>query len=206
MATSSSVPNLVPRLRLSRRPVNAVVHDDDSSAAVAGPSKTASRSSVNLNDDEGEEERAQSTPKLSSTMSLPPAKATGSFSAKPPPPLPNETPAARLRALLGRGPPHSAISAAQQPFTSHPESDSDFDPPPRFIPQTPSIARESLRDLFSHALREPGSSPEKGRMRRKSIDLSEVEAAPRLSERAKMKDVRKSLSDNGDETEQSTCK
>jgi hypothetical protein len=197
------MPSLVPRLRVSRRPANAVAHKDDSSAAIAGPSKTASRSSVNLNDDDGQEERAQSTPRLSSTMSLLPAKTTGSVSVKPP--LPIETPAARLRALLGRGFPSSANSAPQQSSMSYPESDSDFEPPPRFIPQTPSVARESLRDLFSHALREPGSSPEKGRMRRKSIDLSEVEAAPRLSERAKMKGVRKSLSDNGDETEQSTC-
>jgi hypothetical protein len=79
-------------------------------------------------------------------------------------------------------------------------------PPPRFPPATPSIARETLKDIFSHALRDAGSSPEKAtRGRSGSFDLSEVEASPRVRERARMKSGRRSMSDNDDEPDSSSA-
>jgi hypothetical protein len=76
------------------------------------------------------------------------------------------------------------------------EPDSDFDPPRSSLANTPSIARESLKDLFSRALRDPGDTPEKNRRRRNSIDISEVDFSPRVDrERAKNKGQRRSLSD-----------
>jgi hypothetical protein len=110
---------------------------------------------------------------------------------------PTDTPAARLRALLSRVPNSPSNSGG---FTharvASSEPDSDFDPPRASSTNTPSIARESLKDLFSRALRDPGDTPQKNRRRRNSIDVSEVESSPRVErERAKNKGKRRSLSD-----------
>jgi hypothetical protein len=73
---------------------------------------------------------------------------------------------------------------------------------PQSGPATPSVARESLKDIFSRALRD---TPQKGRHRRNSIDISEVEASPRVEkERAKNKGKRKSLSDEEPDKPSST--
>ncbi|KDQ57661.1 hypothetical protein JAAARDRAFT_92325, partial [Jaapia argillacea MUCL 33604] len=114
---------------------------------------------------------------------------------------PVDTPAARLRALLARV-PNSGNSKSSPPYPPAPASptelESDFDPP-NPGPPTPSFARESLKELFSKALRDPGDTPQKGRRRRNSIDLSEVEGSPRLNnvelENTKNKNKRGSLSD-----------
>jgi hypothetical protein len=61
-----------------------------------------------------------------------------------------------------------------------------------------SSARESLRNLFTHALRDPGDTPRKD-VRRNSIDLSEVEDTPRsgrvMEERARNTGKSMSFSD-----------
>ncbi|EEB87960.1 hypothetical protein MPER_14471, partial [Moniliophthora perniciosa FA553] len=126
---------------------------------------------------------------------------------------PEDTPAARLRALLSLVPnSNGTVKTARTP---HPlpqelstattidlvDSDSDI---PQYGSTQPSIARESLKDLFSHALREPGDTPRKdvkGKgKRRNSIDVSEVEASPRVEklwrDRIDDKGKRRSLSDD----------
>jgi hypothetical protein len=79
------------------------------------------------------------------------------------------------------------------------EVESDFDPPNEVLSNTPSMARESLKDIFSRALREPGNTPqkEKGQRRRNSIDLSEVDSTPMLQpENGRNRGKRRSLSDD----------
>ncbi|KAH9961259.1 hypothetical protein BC827DRAFT_1203507 [Russula dissimulans] len=123
-----------------------------------------------------------------------------------------DTPAARLRALLAQVPNTSSASRTQllhEPSPSLPsDRESDFDPPPRWSSNlSTSSARESLRSLFTHALRSPGDTPRKD-VRRNSIDLSEVEDSPRndrvMQERARNKGKRKSFSDGEDESDLSS--
>ncbi|KAF9241654.1 hypothetical protein BU15DRAFT_44748 [Melanogaster broomeanus] len=109
--------------------------------------------------------------------------------------IPADTPAARLRALLAREPrlPRNAIPTTPSAPLSEDDSNDD---PPQFGSSTSSLARSSLKDIFSRALREPGDTPQKGRPRRNSIDTSQVEITPRLDrERAQHKGKRRSLSD-----------
>ena len=108
-----------------------------------------------------------------------------------------ETPAARLRAVLSRIPASSKPTAVPHPIPSS-DNDSDFDPPDGLGSANPSSAQKSLRDIFSHALRDPGHTRrrDKVQQRRNSIDISEVDASPRAQrEREKHKRNRKSLSD-----------
>lgn len=198
---SSSTPNLpIPRLRISRQ---SPKHDDDIDTPQAGPSRlhrTMDMGAYLDNNDEGED--AQSTPRLP-TKSITPPEPSSMYSATP-----TETPAARLRALLSRVPnsPSTPKMSNHAPPGSSSDLDSDFDPPRSSPINTPSIARESLKDLFSRALREPGDTPQKKRMRRNSIDVSEVEASPRVErERAKHKGKRRSLSDEEADKPSSTC-
>ncbi|KAF8983098.1 hypothetical protein BDQ17DRAFT_1184496, partial [Cyathus striatus] len=88
-----------------------------------------------------------------------------------------DTPAERLRALLALVPNHPKPIGAKLSPSSHTPSEfeSDYEPPEP-VHDTPSIARESLRDIFSRALRNPGDTPKKERRRRNSIDFSEVES------------------------------
>jgi hypothetical protein len=95
--------------------------------------------------------------------------------------------AAKLRAAM-KGSKSSITASSPNPHTP-------------IMPQpSQSIAKESLKDLFSRALRDP-DTPQKGnsRWRRNSIDSSEVENSPRVirvqMERAGNKGKRKSLSD-----------
>ncbi|ETW80943.1 hypothetical protein HETIRDRAFT_247509, partial [Heterobasidion irregulare TC 32-1] len=115
-----------------------------------------------------------------------------------------DTPAARLRALLARVPNSSSYSSQTQLLhepAPHPPSelDSDFDTP-RWNTTAASVARESLKDLFSNALRDSGDSPQTGNGRRRnSIGASELDDSPRVEkvaeERAKNKGKRRTLSD-----------
>jgi hypothetical protein len=94
--------------------------------------------------------------------------------------------AAKLRA---------AMKGSKSSITSSPNPDNPTMPQP-----SQSIAKENLKDLFSHALRDPDTPQKgKGRWRRNSIDSSEVENSPRIirvqMERAGNKGKRKSLSD-----------
>ncbi|KAI0940568.1 hypothetical protein AcW1_003729 [Taiwanofungus camphoratus] len=187
METSTSLP--IPRLRLTRH--------SPQSKPVAGPSRHSPE--MNFHENSEDDEDAESTPRLSSAAIVPNQQESSSPAQ---PALPNDTPAARLRALLARVPntssaPHTSSSRA--PETPSPsEPDSDLDPPYSTL-ATPSIARESLRELFSQALREPGNTPQKGRPRRNSIGVSEVDPSPRTErvkrERATNKGKRRSMSD-----------
>jgi len=118
-----------------------------------------------------------------------------------------ETPAARLRAVLSRIPPSSKPTAVPHPVPSS-DNDSDFDPPDGFSSATPISAQKFLRDIFSHALRDPGHTRrrDKVQQRRNSIDISEVDASPKAQrEREKHKRNRKSLSDEEIEHSSMIC-
>ncbi|KAF5386174.1 hypothetical protein D9615_002384 [Tricholomella constricta] len=165
---------------------NANAHE----VSVAGPSRDGlsdiDPSAADLTEDldaNDRDDEEQPTPKMTSTVSLT---------------VPMETPAARLRALLARTPASSKSIPMPQPPSHSSDNESDFDPPTGIAQSTSSFARESLKDIFSRALRDPGNTPqkEKSTPRRNSIDASEVEACPRVErERAKYKANRKSLSD-----------
>ncbi|TFK44544.1 hypothetical protein BDQ12DRAFT_673185 [Crucibulum laeve] len=197
---SPAQPLPIPRLRLSRHSPSHVYHPSTvsaSSSSQAGPSHLPdvtqlvdlNLSDLNTNTNTGDDELDQyPTPKMSNVH--PPSSSS-----------PADTPAARLRALLTRVPNHRA-TATPPPAQTPSEHESDFEPPD-FVPVTPTIMRDSLKDIFSRALREPGDTPQKGRRRRNSIDTSEVDASPRVErERSSIKGKRKSLSD--EEVEHST--
>ncbi|KII92480.1 hypothetical protein PLICRDRAFT_473435 [Plicaturopsis crispa FD-325 SS-3] len=173
----------IPRLRLSRHS-QSPNNDDGSSpnTPLAGPSRL-----VELNSDDDD---AHSTPRLSTIAALNSPADAGT------PPLQSasvSSPASRLRSLLALA-PKLRQSSPKRDDAPPSELDSDFDPP-RFSPAS-SIAQESLKDIFSRALRDAGDTPQKGRPRRNSIDVSEVEGSPRVvRERAKHKGKRKSMSD-----------
>jgi hypothetical protein len=162
----------LPRIRLTRNIGQYV--DDGGATPIAGPSR--------LRDSD---EDSQLTPRIPIQNNF--ASTTPAF--------PTDTPAARLRALLAKVPNETPLSKPIAP-PSPSEPDSDYYPAHLNTTNTP---HESLRELFTRALREPGDTPEKPRRRRNSIDLSEVDDSPRLSraqkERAKSRGKRKSFSD-----------
>lgn len=178
-----------PRLRISR-------HSNDASNATmstpqAGPSRLPELTQLmdvnlsNLDGFDSNDDDRESTPKITSVPSL----ASSS---------PVDTPAARLRALLSRVPTRSPTTPLVHPRSSPSELESDYEAPQ----PPPSVARESLKDIFSRALRDPGDTPRKAARRRNSIDMSEVDAGPRVErDQMKNKGKRKSLSD--DEVENS---
>jgi hypothetical protein len=173
----------LPRLRVTR--ASASYPDDQTTSPLAGPSRLSP-----LNGDH--EDDTQSTPRIPTMQHL-----DANNSPPTTPSIPPDTPAARLRALLARVPSDSPLATpkSRAPAPSPPsEADSDFYPPHLNVKSTP---HESLKELFSRALRDPGGTPKK--TRRNSIDLSEVDASPRLDqvqkERAKSKGKRKSMSD-----------
>lgn len=182
----ASLPSTVPRLRISRFSPRSQY---DTLTPVAGPSHNSD--SLHADDDD---EDAESTPRMS-TSAIPDRRSPRTGTT---PGLPVDTPAERLRNLLARVPntPDSVTPHARPPMLpANSEPDSDFEPP-YSTAATPSIARESLKELFSRALREPGNTPRKGKQRRNSIDASEVESSPRVEEeRAKYRWKRRSLSD-----------
>ncbi|KAI0356370.1 hypothetical protein OH77DRAFT_259691 [Trametes cingulata] len=186
----ASPPPTIPRLRISRFSPQS---NNQVLTPVAGPSHNPDY----LHADDDDEEDAESTPRMSASA-IPDKQSPRTVGT---PGLPADTPAARLRALLARVPntqdsatPH-ASSSRRPAIPSSSEPDSDLEPPYSMVTAS-SIARESLKELFSRALREPGNTPRKGKQRRNSIDASEVEASPRVEEeRAKYKGKRRSLSD-----------
>lgn len=197
MDSSGVTPTLkVPRLRLSRLGLKY----DELDTPQAGPSRLSPGSrtpTLNGHNDSDNGDDAQSTPRMPmlNTMALEPTSASATPIA--------ETPSARLRALLARVPHSPSTPKVEQAALS--DTDSDFDPPRSSPLNTPSIARESLKDLFSRARRDPGDTPQKTGRRRNSIDVSEVEASPRAErERARNRGQRRSLSD--EEAEKQTRK
>lgn len=192
-------PFSAPRLRITRHYPRTRIDSRDSDVLEvpqAGPSRISPRTHAQgLSEDEDED--AEATPKI---LSRPQLDSDRNFRA---PPLDStltaETPAARLRALLARVPGSTSASSSSRPPVppSPSEIESDFDTPN--VTAASSLARESLKDIFSRALRSPGDTPQKQRRRRNSIDVSEVEDSPRvenvLRERAKIKDKRRSMSD-----------
>lgn len=185
----ASLPPTIPRLRISRFSPQA---NYETLTPVAGPSHNSEL--LHADDDD---EDAESTPRMP-TSAIPDRQSPRAGASQG---LPMDTPAARLRALLSRVPntPDSATphaSSSRQPvLPPSSEPDSDFEPPYSTV-TTSSVARESLKELFSRALRDPGNTPRKGKQRRNSIDASEVDSSPRVEEeRAKYKWKRRSLSD-----------
>lgn len=189
MSTSEEI---TPRTRVYRNPPRSARVDDHT--PTAGPSRLAMNTphpaSPFLDDDDDE-----ATPRGNVRNNFTPSS-------------PTETP--RLRDILARyqslhNDPRQASQLINERTPSLPsELESDE-------PQHHSFASEALSRLFSHALREPGSTPTKKNTRRNSIDTSEVEVvedSPRLEriaqERARNKGKRKSMSDEEAERSSST--
>ena len=109
-----------------------------------------------------------------------------------------ETPAARLRALLSRVPNNKPLLVPPRSDLVDSDGDTtDDDPRPPSPSASVSLARESLRDIFMRARREPGDTPQKDktlRPRRGSFD--ELDQGTRIRRPGK----RKSLSDEELET------
>ncbi|KAG2074539.1 hypothetical protein BDR04DRAFT_1092688 [Suillus decipiens] len=197
MDTPSSNSFSRPRLRLNRHTPSSRVQDssDMDFTPVAVPS--SARSQFNVVDDEDDN---QPTPRM-------PLKNIASFSNSYGPnsefgpstssATPSDTPAARLRALLARSlDSPNGKSPPTKPFAQLSE-DSAGPVSSRFPPATPSITRDSLKDLFSRARREPGDTPQKSKPRRNSFDTSEMDITPVVDrEREQHKGKRKSLSDD----------
>ncbi|KAJ3966687.1 hypothetical protein EV361DRAFT_934035 [Lentinula raphanica] len=199
METPTAIPP-IPRLRVSRQH-QSTIYDYSGSVnfSEAGPSRlhistNLLEPSINM-DNADDDDHEENTPKLPSVAALP-----NELSST----YPADTPAARLKAVLERTSAKSRPPPAPIPSSaSTTDFESDFDIPTIGSSQ-PSLARETLNSLFSHALREPGDTPQKsvkGRLRRRnSIDTSEFESNPRASKiknsRAEGKGKRRSLSDD----------
>jgi hypothetical protein len=197
MDTPSSNSLSRPRLRLNRHtPIPRVQDSSDMDfTPVAVPS--SARSQFNVVDDEDDN---QPTPRM-------PLRNIASFSNNYGPnsefglstssATPSDTPAARLRALLARSSDSpNGKSPPTRPFAQLSE-DGAGSASSRFTPATPSVTRDSLKDLFSRARREPGDTPQKSRPRRNSFDTSEMDITPVVDrEREQHKGKRKSLSDD----------
>ncbi|KZT04702.1 uncharacterized protein LAESUDRAFT_760988 [Laetiporus sulphureus 93-53] len=188
----------VPRLRLTRPQSRT-----DTYTPVAGPS----RLSPNMNPYE-EEQDEEATPRVP-TASIAPDPSQPSNGSPG-----SDRGSSRLRALLARVPntnpttPPRATSSRVIDVTTPSEPDSDLDPP-YSTTATPSFARESLRVLFSRALREPGNTPRRESPRHNSLDESEVETTPReetFAWEASGKDIRRDLSDEEAERLANTSK
>ncbi|KAJ3995417.1 hypothetical protein F5050DRAFT_1573628 [Lentinula boryana] len=199
METPTAIPP-IPRLRINRQH-QSTVYDYSGSVNLseAGPSRL--QISTNLSepfihaDNADDDDHEQDTPKLPSAAALP---------TEPLSTYPEDTPAARLKAVLERTsakyrPPPVPIPSSGSAI----DFESDFDIPTIGSSQ-PSLARENLNSLFSNALREPGDTPQKSvkaKMRRRnSIDTSEFESSPRVAKvnhnRAVEKGKRRSMSDD----------
>ncbi|KAH8108092.1 hypothetical protein BXZ70DRAFT_35830 [Cristinia sonorae] len=180
---------IVPRLRLTRH--HPRMKQDTSSTPIPGPSRLYTDDFLAVPDDDNDD--SQSTPRLSNHAKL--ASEKNSPIHQTAPPLTADTPAARLRALLARVPNNTppASSRTYRP-PSPSDLESDFEPV-ESSSNTPSIARESLKELFSHALRDPGDTPQKGRRRRNSVDASPVVDKTVERERAYNRGKRQSMSD-----------
>lgn len=186
-------PLVVPRLRLSRHQPRARI-DNVFEMPQAGPSRISIHmDAYEVSEDEDDNQstpRVLSKPQLESVADGPPA----------------ESSVHRLRTALSLNPSEpSRLAPRRLPSPSYSDMESDFEPPNMTTNATEaSIAKESLKELFSRVLADTPQKSKPGRRRRNS-DNSEVEASPRIQlverERAKNKGKRKSLSD--EETENS---
>ncbi|KAG5725898.1 hypothetical protein E4T56_gene5117 [Termitomyces sp. T112] len=173
----------IPRLRISRN-AHAYERPLPSSARDHFPEPVDTLADAPTEDSEGNDrdDDQESTPRMSSTALLDTT----------------ETPAARLRALLARSPASSKSTPMPLPPSRSSDIESDLEPLDASYESTPSAARESLKDIFSRAMRDPGNTPQKEKInpRRNSINTSEVDASPRMKhQRFFNKGKRKSLSD-----------
>jgi hypothetical protein len=190
MDTSSSSSFPIPRLRLTRRGSSPQLVDGGAPKAPAGSSRSSPRPFIDTDDENNKEDDLP----LLTLKPLSSSTSSGSYHQGQRD-IHGDTPAARLRALLSRVPNESPSKAPDKASPPPTDLESDIDPP-HFSPTTPSVARESLKDIFSRAMRDPGDTPKKGARRRNSIDVSEVESSPRArKERARHKAKRRSLSD-----------
>ncbi|KAF5326092.1 hypothetical protein D9611_000119 [Ephemerocybe angulata] len=181
----------------SRRRITRTIPGDEStttaSSVQAGPSRLPDFTQlvdVNFSEMDNNHEDTESddhaTPRFAATSRIPPPN--------------GETPAARLRALLSLVPNERTPTAQpvpppplEEPVTDY---ESDFDKGESINATTASIARESLRDIFSRALRAPGGTPQKQKQRSSSVEPSESESVPRQErEKSRIRGKRKSLSD-----------
>jgi hypothetical protein len=167
---------------------------------VAGPSRISTQlSTLDVPHSDGEEDN-QPTPKITAKPHL------GSTADIPAP----DKSALRLRSALSQMSNDAATPIARRaPSPAYEDHDSDFEPPNMTINATDaSIAKESLRDLFSKAMIDTPQKEKSVHRRRNSIDASEVEASPRIEivqlERAKNKGKRRSMSDEEAEKVSST--
>jgi len=156
-----------------RRPRSSPLRrrDNEMPSVMAGPSRLTNSTQINLNDippaqpsvEEDEEQDQHPTPRMNTTSTL----------------LPTPNLAGRLRELIQLVPNGSASNVTpivhQPPSPAFHESDFENDS----TSGGHSRARESLRDIFSKALREPGDTPQKGRPRSSSdTTASESDALP----------------------------
>ncbi|KAL0581829.1 hypothetical protein V5O48_000197 [Marasmius crinis-equi] len=201
METPSALPPH-PRLRISRLSQSPFLDTTPQAGPSRFPDSLSPISNQYLHEND-EHEYQEDTPKLTSSSLLPNVASNEHRNVE-------ETPAERLRALLSQVPNDNTVKARPRPpIPQEPSSastmdliDSDSDVPQIGSAQ-PSFARESLKDLFSRALRDP-DTPQKdarGRARRRnSIDTSEVEASPRAEkvqrDRSSNKGKRRSMSDD----------
>ncbi|KAG1777664.1 hypothetical protein EV702DRAFT_216347 [Suillus placidus] len=198
MDTPSSNSLSRPRLRLNRHTPTHRVQDssDMDFTPVAVPS--SARSQFNVVDDEEDDDHPTPRMPLRNIVSFSNNYGPNSeFGPSTSSGAPSDTPAARLRALLARS---SESPNGKSPPTRHFaqfSEDGASSVSSRFTPATPSVIRDSLKDLFSRARREPGDTPQKSRPRRNSFDTSEMDITPVVNrEREQHKGKRKSLSDD----------
>ncbi|KAH9940357.1 uncharacterized protein BXZ73DRAFT_42613 [Epithele typhae] len=186
----TSPPTSIPRLRL---PCHTLQYQNQALTPIASQS-TQNNDFLRAEDDN---EDAGSTSRIGAASIPDKSSPKNTMSSIPS----ADNPTARLRALLARV-PNSPVNGAPFMSTSrhmsfHSTSDieSDFEPPPSTT--TSSNVRESLKELFSHTLREAGNTARKtSRPRRNSIDGSEVESnTPKFEERVRHKASRQVLSD-----------
>ncbi|KAH0827931.1 hypothetical protein J3R83DRAFT_3568 [Lanmaoa asiatica] len=190
------VPSSRPRLRLFRRSSSPRIPDDGPETTPQPASGSSSArllfSAIHDEEDEFPTPRMHPIPIASLNPDTTPSSFPTPTSATP---LPAETPAARLRALLAREPRSPTNTPPIPPPAPVSEADSAAESA-RFGSSTSSVTRESLRDIFSRALREPGDTPQKGRLRRNSFDGSSMDITPVVSrDRGQRRAARRSLSD-----------
>lgn len=178
------------RLRLVRNYAHMKSPDNDDTP-VAGPSRISPP--WHFRDVRDEDDDTQSTPRITANAHLAGERDSPTSHSSS---APLSEYHSRLRDALSRMNSLNSPTAPAPPSDS--ERDSDYESVDR-TSEAPSFHQQSVRKLFSRALRDPGDTPQKPRHRRNSIDASEVEESPRKErvsrERAEYKGKRKSISD-----------
>ena len=188
---------VLPRLRQMRQQRARVEHAFDTPQA--GPSRISTQMDT-LDVPQHEDSDAEATPRVTAKPPIGSSAHTAALESSN-----------RLRAVMSMMPSRSTRHVPQRaPSPEQSFADSDFEAPnmTTYANDASSIAKESLRELFSRVTED---SPQKARARgrRNSIgDASEAEASPRVErvrrERAKNKGKRKSMSDEEPEKFSST--